>query len=157
MRVVWAGLILFVVMTVLAAAAFNFVHFATRPANEGGLVIFKDDVIAAGNTVLVALATFPSVLLMMLIWSLRGWRGPMVGVASILTAVLALALWAYLDMALSPYEPKRAAQWGAVWWFLGGLAYIVPAYLLSYALLRRLRVMAPLLGAPTPAKSTALP
>ena len=60
-------------------------------------------------------------------------------------------------MALSPYEPKRAAQWGAVWWFLGGLAYIVPAYLATYILLRRTRIMAPLFGPPAATKSTALP
>jgi hypothetical protein len=59
-------------------------------------------------------------------------------------------------MALSPSEIKRGAQWDTIWWYLGGLAYVVPSYLVTYFLLRRTRVMAPLLAS-APTKSTALP
>ncbi|HEY0853566.1 MAG TPA: hypothetical protein VGD86_01945 [Devosia sp.] len=156
MKVVWAGLILFVVMTALAGGAFNIVDFGTRPPPEG-IQFFRDDTIIAVNVAMVAMATLPSVLLMMLIAWLGKRRGPLVGLVSILIVAVAWGLGTWLDMALSPYEPKRAAQWGAVWWFLGGLAYIVPAYLATYILLRRTRIMAPLFGPPAVTKSTALP
>ena len=59
-------------------------------------------------------------------------------------------------MALSPSEIKRGAQWDTIWWYLGGLAYVVPSYLVTYFILRRTLVMAPLFVSPT-TKSTALP
>ena len=157
MRTVWAGLVLFVVMTALAATAYNIVDFASRPPRaENSLVIFRPDTIVFMNAFLVALATLPSVLLM-IVASFGQRRGPLVGLVSILVVAVAWGLVVYLDMALSPYEPKRAAQGGAIWWFLGGLLYLVPSYLLSYVLLRRTQVMAPLFASATPAKSTGLP
>jgi hypothetical protein len=156
MKVLWAGLILFLVMTALAGAAFNIVDFGTRPPPEG-IRFLRDDAIVTVNTSMVALATLPSVLLMVLIAWLARRRGPVVGLVAIFVVVLAWSVAMWLDMALSTYEPKRLAQWGAVWWFVGGLAYLVPSYLVTWLLLRRTRVMAPLFGPPTSATSTGLP
>jgi len=149
MKVALAGLILFVAMTGLASLAFNIVDFGSRPPpTEGSLVIFRPGAIVFMNAILIMVVTLPAVLLMMVAaWAHKRSR-VIVGLISIVVVAAAWGLWSYLDMAMSPYEPKRAAQWGAVSWFVGGLTYIVPSYLLVYFLLRRTRVMAPLLGPP---------
>src|SRR6478609_1378935 len=105
-------------MTGLASAAFNIVDFGSRPPPEGWQIFTPRDIIVM-NTALLGLVTLPSTLLMMLAAWFGKWRGPIAGLASILLIASAWGLGAYLDMALSPSEIKRGAQWDTVWWYLG--------------------------------------
>ena len=154
MRIVWAGVILFVVMTALASLAFNIVDFADyTPPGPNSLVIFTPSAIVVVNSIIIGLATLPATLLMMLAAAIRRWRGPLAGVASIVVVLLVFCVLMFLDMALSPYEVKRAQQWSAVTISLTGLGYILPSYLLTYFVLRRTRPLAPLLATATPVRS----
>lgn len=152
-----AGLVFFIVLTLIAATIGTIVYEATRPPPpEIQLIKFGPWVMWFAFATVSAIVALPATVLMMLgVW--RRLAPPfLLGLIAVILAASALGLLNYLDTALSANELKRSGTARAFNEYLIGLAVIVPAYLLTFGVLFRVPFMAPLM-APGTTKSTALP
>lgn len=153
-----AGLVFFIVLTLLASTIGAIAYEATRPPPpEIQLIKFSPWVMWFAFATVSAVVALPATILMML----AVWRrlGPpfLVGLIAVILAASALGLLNYLDTVLSASEVKRSGTGRAINEYLIGLSVIVPAYLLAFAMLFRVPFMAPLLVPSARAKSTGLP
>jgi len=140
-----AGLIFLLCVTGFSSFLANVVHDLVYPTTPGQFRIIKPEIIWIFHTIVLAIVSLPAVLVMM-IAAWRRFRFPIViGLVAITLIVVGLSALNFMDMAMSSYETKRAQQWSAVTFGAVALASLIAGFFLSYILLRRTRIMQPLL------------
>lgn len=152
-----AGLIFFVVVTLLASFMANVIYAVNHPTDPGQFRFISSEVIWLAHTLMVSLVTLPAVIIMMIAGWLKTSRPVLVGVVAIVGVVAAIYAMSYLEIVLSTNEVRRNRPMDPPSLYLVGLGCILVAYGLAYAMLRRTGIMRPLLVASGGAVQPAAP